>query len=227
MDILGLAPSVFFAQLLGIILTDLLLCADNAIVIGMACRNLPERLRMKGIVLGTVGALVVRLAATLIIVWLMNLDFVRLVGGAALVFIGCKLMVKEEAGADIKAANSLLSAVATVIAADAIMGIDNIMAVAGISDGHSVMVIIGLCISVPVMVFGSTFVAKLMDRFAFIVYIGAAVILYAAARMIVEEKVTAAWFDEHDIVRWIVIIAITGGGLLFGFLYNRRKTGRG
>jgi YjbE family integral membrane protein len=224
MEIMGLSFADFFAQLFGIILIDLVLGGDNAIVIGMACRNLPERVRMKGIVLGTVGAVVVRAAATVVIVWLMNLILVMLIGGIALVFIGCKLMVKEESGTGIKAADSLLRAVITVIAADAIMGIDNVLAVAGAAHGHPVMVIIGLAISVPIMVLGSTLIIKLMNRFPFIVYIGAAVILYTAGTMITDEPLTETWFHEHTAVMWLVRIATTGGGLLFGYLYNKKKS---
>jgi YjbE family integral membrane protein len=223
MEILGLSISDFFTQLMGIVLTDLVLGGDNAIVIGMACRNLPEKVRFKGIVLGTIGAVVFRVAATVAILWLMKLSFVMLVGGAALIFIGCKLMVKEESHGEVKAANSLFKAVLTVVAADAIMGIDNMLAVASIAHGHMLMAVIGLGISIPVMVFGSTLVVKLMNRFGFIVYIGAAVILYTAGTMLTDEPLVEAWFHEHAAVRWIVIIAVTAGGLLFGYLYNREK----
>jgi YjbE family integral membrane protein len=223
MEIMGLSPSDFFTQLLMIIVIDLVLAGDNAIVIGMACRNLPEKVRLKGIVFGTVGAVAVRAVATVAFVMLMQLNFVMLVGGIALVFIGCKLLVKDESSREVKASTSLLNAVLTVIAADAIMGIDNILAVAGAADGHPVMVIIGLCISVPVMVFGSTLVVKLMNRFGVIVYIGAAVIFYTAGTMITDEPLIESWFHEHAVVKWLIIIAIVAGGLLFGSLYNRRK----
>jgi YjbE family integral membrane protein len=211
---------------MGIVLIDLVLGGDNAIVIGMACRNLPDNLRFKGIVLGTVGAVIFRGVATVAIVWLMTISYVMLIGGVALIFIGCKLMIKEDGSDEVKAANSLFRAVITVIAADAIMGIDNILAVAGMAHGHPVMVIIGLCISVPIMVFGSTLVVKLMNRFSFIVYIGAAVILYTSGTMITDEPVTKEWFHEHAAIKWILIAAVTAGGLLFGYLYNKRKEAR-
>jgi YjbE family integral membrane protein len=210
---------------LSIILIDLVLGGDNAIVIGMACRSLPEKLRLKGIILGTVGAVGVRVAATVALVFLLNADiyYVMLIGGIALVFIGCKLMLKEDEGKEIKAADSLRKAVMTVIAADAVMGIDNMLAVAGTAHGHPVMVIIGLAISVPIMIFGSTLVVKLMKKFPFIVYIGAGVILYTAGDMIVGEPLIEPWFEEHVPVKWALIIGITAIGLLFGFLMNRRK----
>jgi predicted tellurium resistance membrane protein TerC len=103
------------------------------------------------------------------------------------------------------------------------MGVDNMLAVAGTAHGHTVMVIIGLCVSVPIMVFGSTLVVKLMNRFGFIVYIGAAVILYTAGTMITDEPLLKTWFHEHAIVKWAVIAIVVGGGLLFGYLYNKRK----
>ncbi|MDR1496580.1 MAG: TerC family protein [Clostridiales Family XIII bacterium] len=218
-----MSVSDFFAQLMSIIMIDLVLAGDNAIVIGMACRNLPEKVRLRGIVLGTVGAVVVRAVATVAFVMLMKISLVMLIGGVALVYIGCKLMIKEDASGDVKAANSLFKAVTTVIAADAIMGIDNILAVAGAAHGHTIMVIIGLCISVPIMVFGSTLVVKLMNRFGFIVYIGAAVILYTAGTMITGEPLLEEWFQAHTAAKWLVIVAVTAGGLLFGWLYNRRK----
>jgi YjbE family integral membrane protein len=146
-----------------------------------------------------------------------------LIGGIALIFIGCRLLIKEESSGDVKASNSLLNAVLTVIAADAIMGIDNVLAVAGAAHGHPLMVIIGLCISVPIMVFGSTLIVKLMNRFGFIVYIGAAVILYTAGTMITDEPLLETWFHAHTAVKWLVVAAVTAGGLLFGFLYNRSK----
>jgi YjbE family integral membrane protein len=223
MEIMGLSLSYFFAQLAGIILIDLVLGGDNAIVIGMACRNLPDKVRFKGIVLGTVGAVAFRGIATVAIVWLMTINYVLLGGGVALIIIGCKLMIKEEDHGDVKAADSLLRAVLTVIAADAIMGIDNILAVAGVAHGHPVMVIIGLCISVPIMVLGSTLVVKLMNRFGFIVYIGAAVILYTAGTMITDEPAIESWFHGHAVVKWTLIAGVTAGGLLFGYLYNRKK----
>jgi predicted tellurium resistance membrane protein TerC len=107
------------------------------------------------------------------------------------------------------------------------MGIDNMLAVAGTAHGHTVMVIIGLCVSVPIMVFGSTLVVKLMNRFNFIVYIGAAIILYTAGTMITDEPLLKEWFHEYSAFRPIVVIVIICGGLLFGYLYNKRKAQKG
>jgi YjbE family integral membrane protein len=161
--------------------------------------------------------------ATMAVVWLMNMQWIMLIGGVALIFIAIKLMVKTDDGKQVSAGNSLIRAILTVVAADAIMGIDNVIAVAGVAQGHPAMVIIGLCISIPIMVFGSTLIMKIMNRFAFIVYIGAGVILYAAGKMITEEPVTKPYFEAHTPIAWCLIVGVTGGGLLIGWLYNRKK----
>jgi YjbE family integral membrane protein len=226
MDIMGLTIAEFISQLLGIVLVDLVLGGDNAIVIGLACRNLPKNVRMKGVVLGTIGAVLFRGAATLLVVWLLGIKYLMLVGGVLLIFIGCKLMVKEDEDGEVKASSTLLRAILTVIAADAIMGIDNVLAVAGVAQGHGTMVLIGLAISIPIMVLGSTIIMRIMDRFPVVVYIGAVVILYAAGRMIVDDESLKPFFEANPVLHWALIVAIAAGGLAFGLLYNNYKKKR-
>jgi YjbE family integral membrane protein len=220
---MGLSLSEFFSQLFAIVLMDLVLGGDNAIVIGLACRNLDKKVRMKGVVLGTAGAVVIRVVATILVVWLLKIKFLMLAGGVLLVYIGCKLMVQEDETNDVKASNSLLKAIITVIVADASMGIDNVLGVAGAAHGHFGMVIIGLCISIPIMVLGSTIIMKLMDRFPIIVYIGAVIILYTAGGMITDDRSVEPFFQAHLVIRWALIGVITLGGLLFGILVSRKK----
>ncbi|MDR1796041.1 MAG: TerC family protein [Clostridiales Family XIII bacterium] len=224
--IFGIPAGDFFSQLLGIVLVDLVLGGDNAIVIGMACRNLPDRVRMKGVVLGTVGAVAFRGGITIAIVWLLQIPYLRLVGGLLLIVIGIKLMVKQDEEKEVKAADSLRNAVFTVIAADAIMGIDNVLAVAGVADGHFGMVLIGLCISVPIVVFGSTLVMKLMNRFPFIIYIGAAVILYTAGKMITEEPAFGGYFETRALLHWLLVGGVTAAGLIIGAALNRKAAAK-
>ena len=216
----------FFSQLMAIVLINIVLGADNAIVIGLACRDLPPKVRMKGIVLGTVGAVVVRGAATAAIVLLLKIKYLMLVGGLILTYIGVKLIIKDDDVGDIKASNSLIRAIFTVIAADMVMGIDNMLGVAGIASGNIVMVFIGLALSIPVIVLGSTVVMRLMNRFPIIIYIGAAVILYTSGKMIVDEPAVASFFESHLLFRWVLIAFITVSGLVFGVLYNRHKNKR-
>jgi len=223
MEIMNLSITDFLLQLSGIILIDLALGGDNAIVIGMACRNLPRKTRMKGVVLGTIGAVVVRGSATVAVVWLLKIQFLKLAGGLILVYIGIKLLIKQDSDSDVKESNTLLRAVLTIISADAIMGIDNVLGVAGVADGHVGMVIIGLALSIPIMVLGSTIIMRLMDRFKIIIYLGAGVILYTAGHMIVTEPATVSFFESLPVLYWAIIAVITLGGLAFGILYNKRK----
>jgi YjbE family integral membrane protein len=222
---MGLSFIEFVIQLAGIVVVDITLGGDNAIVIGMACRNLPQGARFKGIVFGTIGAVAVRAAATIVFVGFMNLPYIKLIGGVVLVLIGCKLLVGEDSKPEIKPASSLCAAVANIIVADAIMGIDNVLAIASVTHGHKGMVIVGLCISVPIVVFGSALIIKLLDRFSFILYIGAAVILYAAAKMIADEPIIEAWLTSHEPARWLIVLGVTAGGLVIGYLLKRKKSG--
>jgi YjbE family integral membrane protein len=226
MEIFGLTLTQFLSGIFSIIMMDLVLAGDNAIVIGMACRNLPKRVQVKGIVLGTVGAVVIRVLATLAIVWLLQIKGLMLGGGLVLIFIGYKLLAKPGEHDDIQGKDSLLAAVITVIVADAAMGIDNILAIAGASHGSYSMVIIGLSISIPIMVFGSTLVIKLMDRFPLIVDVGAAVIAYTAGKMIADEPLVHDFFAERPLVKYAMILIIVAGVLLFGRFRRKRALAR-
>ncbi|MDR0886406.1 MAG: TerC family protein [Clostridiales Family XIII bacterium] len=223
MEIMGLSLAAFFTQLFSIVLMDLVLGGDNAIVIGLACRNLNKNVRMKGVVLGTVGAVVIRVIATILVVWLLKIKFLMAIGGLLLIYIGTKLMIQEEEGTEVEASNSLIRAIVTVIIADATMGIDNVLGVAGAAHGHFGMVVIGLCISIPVMVLGSTLIMKLMDRFPIIIYIGGVIILYTAGGMITDDKSLESFFSEHLFLRWTLIGLITIGGLFFGILLKKKR----
>jgi YjbE family integral membrane protein len=201
---------------------DLLLGADNAIVIGMACRDLDPKIRTKGIVLGTVGAVIVRALATVAVVWLLNIKFIMLVGGILLVFIGYKLVAKKDEEKNVQAKDSLLKAVLTVMAADILMGIDNVLAVAGAAQGSYILVIFGLCLSIPIMVIGSTLIIKLMERFPVIIYVGAGVIFYTGADMIAGDPSTEAFFVSHRAIDYVLKIAVVAGGLLISYLMKKR-----
>lgn len=191
MEILGLPFTQFFIGLLSIVMIDLVLGGDNAIVIGLACRNLPKNLQLKAIILGTAGAIVIRIAATLVVVWLLKIKGLMLGGGLLLIWIAYKLLAKPAEEDAVKSQDSLLAAIMTIIIADAAMGIDNVLAIAGASHGSYMMIIIGLLISIPIMVFGSTILIKLMDKFPLVIDLGAAIIAYTAGKMIMEEPLLA------------------------------------
>jgi len=215
MEIMGLTITQFLTGIFSIVLIDLVLAGDNAILIGMACRNLDKRVQLKGIVLGTAGAIVIRILATLAIVWLLQIKGLMLGGGLLLIWIAYKLLAKSQEHNNVECKDTLLGAVLTIIVADAAMGIDNILAVAGASHGSYLMVVLGLIISIPIMVFGSTLVIKLMNRFPIIVDIGAAVIAYTAGKMITEEPLIHHFFLRPELKYSfivLIIIAILAAG---------------
>ena len=146
----------FFSALLAIIVIDLVLAGDNAIVIALAARNLPADLRKKAIIWGAVGAIAVRTAMTLVVVWLLKVPGLMLLGGVLLVWIAYKLLADNDGdGHDVSAANSFWGAMKTIVVADAVMGLDNVLAVAGASHGSFMLVVIGLLISIPIVIWGS------------------------------------------------------------------------
>jgi YjbE family integral membrane protein len=206
----------WWSALLAIILIDLVLAGDNAIVIALAARSLPKHLQNKAIVWGTVGAIAVRSAMTLVVVWLLKIPGLMMVGGLALLWVAYKLL--SDQGGDTSGApapSTFTDAIKTIVIADALMGVDNVLGVAGAAHGAMELVIIGLLISVPIVVFGSSLVLKLVERFPIIIQLGAAILAFTAAKMIVSEPLLHPLFDPpaliHTAARWsIYALAITG-----------------
>jgi len=182
----------WFSALLSIVLIDLVLAGDNAIVIALAARNLPPHLKGKAILWGTVGAIVVRALMTVGVVWLLKIPGLMAVGGLALLWIAYQLLVdaggKEHDG---PSASTFMGAMKTIIVADALMGVDNVLGVAGAAHGALDLVFIGLLVSVPIVVYGSTLVLRLVERFPAIIWIGAAVLAYTALKMVLSEPLLA------------------------------------
>ena len=211
-----LFSTAWFSALLAIILIDLVLAGDNAIVIALAARKLPPALQRKAIIWGTVGAIVVRSAMTLVVVWLLKIPGLMLVGGLGLLWIAYKLLADTDDGSehDVQV-NSFWGAMRTIVVADALMGIDNVLGVAGAAQGSFDLVVIGLLISVPIVVFGSAIVLKLVERFPIVIKLGAAVLAYTAAMMIINEQLIKSFFYSGDAtgtaLRWgVVVLAIVG-----------------
>ncbi|MFB9325452.1 TerC family protein [Paenibacillus aurantiacus] len=208
----------FFSALLTIVFIDLILAGDNAIVIGLAARNLPKHQQKKAVIWGTVGAVAIRAVATMLVVYLLDIPWLLLAGGILLLWIAYKLLVDDNNhGDNIKAGNTLWQSVRTIIIADAAMGLDNVIAVAGAAHGDYLLVILGLIISIPIVVWGSTLFIKLIGRFPWIVYVGSAVLAYTAAKMITHEQKIASFFDENELFRWsfmiLIVIVIVAAGL--------------
>ncbi|MEO3947347.1 TerC family protein [Gorillibacterium sp. CAU 1737] len=205
----------FLGALVSIVLMDLVLAGDNAIVIGMAARNVPKKMQRIVILMGTGGAVVIRIVATLAVAWLLDLPGLLLVGGLLLMVIAYKLMTGNDSH-EIKAKDSLWGAVGTIVLADAAMGLDNVLAVAGAAHDDFRLVIIGLLISIPIVVWGSTLFIKLLDRFSWILYVGAAVIAFTAAKMVADEPVLDNWFIADGAGKWafivVCVLLLVGGG---------------
>ena len=181
-----------------IVLIDLLLGGDNAIVIALACRNLPERLRLRGILWGTGGAIAARIVLLVFAVNLLQLNYVKLIGGVLLFWIAIKLQAEsDDSRGDIHASARLLTAIKTIVIADIAMSIDNVVAVAGAAqhtggDNQMLLMILGILVSIPIIMWGSTLVLGLIRHFPIIVIIGAAMLGYIALTMIVSDAVAAS-----------------------------------
>ncbi|GAB3767976.1 TerC family protein [Ramlibacter monticola] len=216
----------WFSALLAIILIDLVLAGDNAIVIALAARSLPARLQKKAIIWGTVGAIVVRSLMTVGVVWLLQIPGLMLVGGLGLTWIAYRLIADDGGGEGHgPAATTFWGAMRTIVIADALMGVDNVLGVAGAAHGSFDLVVIGLLVSVPIVVFGSSMVLKLVERFPVIIQLGAAVLAFTAAKMIIDEPLLDAVFDPagtlHAIARWSTYALCIAGVLGAGWLATR------
>ncbi len=223
-----LFSAAWLSALLAIVLIDLVLAGDNAIVIALAARKLPSHLQTRAIAWGTVGAIVVRTAMTVGVVWLLQIPGLMLVGGLGLVWIAFKLLAPEASGSSHEpGATTFWGAMKTIVIADALMGVDNVLGVAGAAKGNIGLVVIGLLISVPIVVWGSTLVLKLVERFAFITYLGAGVLAYTAAHMIVSEPLLDELFDPSIAIRVATHALLIAGVLGAGWWAARRSsTGR-
>jgi YjbE family integral membrane protein len=210
-----MTPEIFsaawFSALATIVVIDLVLAGDNAIVIGLAARNVPREMQRRVVLWGTAGAIIVRALLTAVVVWLLKIPAFLLIGGLALVYIGWKLTQDGGRKHDIAAKSSVRSAIQTIIVADAVMGIDNVLAIGGAARGSMLLVIIGLAVSIPIVIWGSSLVLKWVERYPMILWLGAAVLGWTAAKMIASEPLIKPWLDAHAPVRTALYVLIVGG----------------
>lgn len=214
----------FFQALIAIIIMDLVLGGDNAIVIGMAARNLPKQQQKKVILFGTGGAILIRTLATLVAVYLLKIPGLMFAGGLLLVWMAYKLLTDEKHDEQVDSAVNFWGAIKTIIIADAVMGLDNVLAVAGAAHGHPVLVIFGLLVSIPIVVFGSTLVIKAINRFPIIIPLGAAVITHTAVTMLVGEKFVVNLIGESALIEWGLSAVLIAAVLYLGHRKNKKKT---
>jgi YjbE family integral membrane protein len=217
----------FTTALLAIVVIDLVLAGDNAIVIALASRSLPRHLQRQAIVWGAVGAIAVRSAMTLVVVWLLKIPGLLLVGGALLIWIAYRLLLpgndeREDSDSN-KQAVGFWGAIQTIVVADMVMGLDNVLAVAGAAQGSYLLVVLGLLISVPIVVWGSTIMLRWVERYPGIVYFGAGVLAWTAAKMITGEPYLKGAFAANGAAAALVYLALIGGVLWAGFVKNHRR----
>ncbi|TMU83579.1 TerC family protein [Bacillus sp. BHET2] len=222
---LGLSISTgAIIALLKIVAIDIILSGDNAIVIAMATRRLPKDLQNRAIFWGTAGAVILRIFLAAIIVYLLQIPYVHLMGGILLLWIAYQVLVEGDEEANIKSHSGLRQAITTIIIADAAMSLDNVVAVAGAAHGHIGMIALGVFISIPIMIFGSKAIVKILERYRWIAYLGAGILAYTAGDMIVsDEKFLNLINIEHGVITTCITIFLTAAILLFGFLVNKRS----
>lgn len=185
---------VFWMALMQIVAIDILLGGDNAVVIALACRHLPEAQRRKAIMGGVIGAIALRIGLLFFAMQLLALPYLKLFGAVLLLWIGIKLLLPEpDETHEIKAGSGLIAAIKTIIVADAVMSLDNVLAVAGAAGGNLLLVSLGVLISIPIIVWGSQLVLKLMDRFPQVVLFGGALLGWIAGGMAVGDVAVAEW----------------------------------
>lgn len=224
--------SQFLIAILQIVAIDILLGGDNAVVIGLACRRLPEKQRKLGILWGMAGAVFLRVILILFAVTLLAIPYLKLVGAALLLWIGVKLLLPEEdeGGHHIEAGATLFAAIKTIIIADAVMSLDNVIAIAGAAGDSKLLIIFGLLLSIPIIMLGSQLVLKLMDRFPFVITAGGALLGWIAGGMAVGDVVVKDWFETHlPAAHWIApalgaIAVVAVGKLLAARIVARRES---
>jgi YjbE family integral membrane protein len=201
-----LADAVFWLSLGKIIVANIILSGDNAVVIAMACRNLSAKHRNPAIIGGSLGAIVLRVIFVFMITWLMGVPYLKLIGGALLLWIGVKLLNEDDGhGNDMKASSSLWGAVGTIIVADAVMSLDNAIAIAAAANNDGVLILLGLIISIPIIIFGSTLLTTVLQRYPVLVIIGGALLGWIGGEVMATDgkPPNAAVAPEGTIAAWL------------------------
>jgi YjbE family integral membrane protein len=204
--------AAFMSALFAIVLIDLVLAGDNALIIGLVARNLPRQTQRKVIFWGTFGAIAVRGLMAILVVYVLDWPGFMLAGAIALVWIARKLLTPDPQAAGNHAAAvpaaTFAVALRTIVVADAVMGVDNVLAIGGAAIGSVLLIVLGLAISVPIIVWGSHLVIRLVDRFPSIVLLGGAVLGWTAYSMIVREPLLASWFADHPATKLVAAVLV-------------------
>jgi YjbE family integral membrane protein len=216
----------FATALAAIIAIDLVLAGDNAIVIALAARNVPRHLQRRAMIFGAAGAVIVRSLLTLVVVWMLQFPGLLFAGGAMLIWIAYKLLIPEHEGGEstrIKGATTFWAAIRTIVVADMVMGMDNVLGVAGAAHGSFTLVIFGLLISIPILVWGSSILLKYVERYPALVYLGAGVLAFTAAKMMTSEPALKDALGTYTLTVPLVYFVTVFGVLWKGFVKNHHR----
>ena len=218
------ATPEFWSALAAIVVIDLVLAGDNAIVIALAARNLPKAVQRRAVVWGTVGAVAVRASLTVVVLWLLEVPGLMGAGGVLLAWIAYRLLAGDEGGKghEVAAATGFWGAMRTIVIADAVMGLDNVLAVAGAAHGSVLLVVAGLVISIPIVVWGSTLILNWIERFPGLLYVGGGVLAWTAAKMLADEPLLQEYLDGRAGLKTLLFAVMIGGVLGLAWLRNRK-----
>ncbi len=195
-----LSSPEFWLALSQIILINIVLSGDNAVVIALACRSLPARQQKQAILFGSVGAIVLRVVLTFFAVYLLNLPYLKLVGAALLLWIGVGLLKGDDGEENLEGHSNLAAAIKTIVVADLVMSLDNVIGVAAAAKGNVPLLVIVLVISIPLIIFGSTLILKLMARFPVIITLGAALLGWVAGEMALSDPAISDWASHQEML---------------------------
>jgi YjbE family integral membrane protein len=212
----------YLLPVLQIIWINILLSGDNAVVIALACRSLPDQQRNKAIVAGALAAVGLRIVFTLLTTQLLGLPYVKLIGGLLLFYIAIKLLIPEDEDPNVAAHDSLWKAIQTIAIADVVMSIDNVIAIAAVAKGDWGLIIFGLIVSIPLVIFGSQLIMKVMHRFPVVVWLGAALLGFVAAEILIEDT-TIAYLFAGKYAHWIAEAVGVFIVVFVGYLFRRKK----
>jgi YjbE family integral membrane protein len=215
----------FWVALSQIILINIVLSGDNAVVIALACRSLPPQQQKKAIMFGSVGAIVLRVVLTFFAVYLLTLPYLKLIGAALLLWIGIGLLKGEDDEGEMEGHSNLAAAIKTIVIADLVMSLDNVIGVAAAAKGNVPLLVFGLVISIPLIIFGSTIILKLMSRFPVIITLGAALLGWVAGEMVLTDPAIHAFVEQHHSLHNILPAVGAAIVVLVGkYLANRAES---
>lgn len=229
MSLAQLGDPEFWARWVAIVILDLTLAGDNALVIALAVRNLPKRQQWQGRLWGTFGAVALRILFIGIITFLLRIPLLQAVGGAVLLWIAVKLLTQDsESHGEVTGGTTLLQAIWIIIVADVIMSLDNVLAVAAAAHGDFMLVVFGVGLSIPIVIWGSGLLARLMGRFKWIVDVGAGILGWVGGEMMLKDEILRGWIGpgRADALHWVLPAALGILVVVVGRLLARRASGR-